>query len=236
MSDTPVCLHADPAPAGRPGFVPLSDQLESIINSHQDGPGLSLNDLLSRTADRGPFGLIILLCLPFLGPVSLPGVSNVFGVVILLLAWRIYHGQPPRLPGRVGARSIEGRILAKVIRASIRVLRWVERMTKPRGSPWIRSGTARRFNALVLMFGGILLAAPIPPIIPLSNLTPSVGIMLVAASMMEEDGVVIWFGYGATLAAAVYIGALSVLQFALIVRLWQTYSESVLHFFRGWFA
>jgi len=169
-------------------------------------------------------------------PVSLPGVSNVFGVVIILLAWRIFHGQPARLPRLIGERSIEGKILAKVIRASIRVLRFIERLTKPRGPAWVRSAQARRLNAGVLIFGGLVLAAPIPPIIPFSNLTPAVGIILIAASMMEEDGLVIWFGYGATLAAAAYIGTLIVVQFALIINLWHRFSGPVTGFFRGLFS
>ena len=69
-----------PAAATGPGsqFVPLSDQLTALFQSGQE-EDLTLNQLLSRTADRGPYGLIILLCLPFMAPVALPGVSNVFG-------------------------------------------------------------------------------------------------------------------------------------------------------------
>ncbi len=236
MSDDTASVETDPArsqPAGgRTEFIPLSRQLEAIVTSQHRDAGLTLNELLKQTAERGPFGLIILLCLPFLGPVSIPGASNVFGVVIALLAWGIFRGHPPKLPGRIGARSIEGKILARVIRASIRVLRWVERMTRPRGSNWIRSAAARRFNALVLVFGGLLLAAPIPPIVPLSNFTPAVGIILVSAAMMEEDGVVICYGYAATLAAALYITALIVIEFAVIVG----YSDSAIRYLRGLFS
>lgn len=219
----------------RPGFIALSTQLQTLVNE-DDGSHLSLNQLLARTSSRGPYGLIILLCLPFLAPVSLPGISNVFGVVIILLAWRIFHDQPARLPRRIGERSIEGKVLSKVIRASIRVIHFIERLTKPRGSAWIRGNSARRFNAGVLMFGGLLLAAPIPPIIPLSNLAPAVGIILIAASMMEEDGLIIWFGYVATLAALAYISILFVVQYALIIKLWHRFSDSLLGFFRGLLA
>lgn len=223
-----------PALAEGQGFVPLSEQLMALVKDHAGD--MSLNQMLARTADRGPYGLIILLCLPFMAPVSLPGISNVFGVVIILLAWRIFHGQPARLPRRVGDRNVEGKVLAKIIRASIKVLRFIERFTKPRGPGWLRSVTGRRFNASVLIFGGMLLAAPIPPIIPLSNFAPAVGIILIAAAMMEEDGIVIWFGYAATLIATAYVGALAALQFHLIVKLWHRFSDPVVGFFRGLFA
>ncbi len=232
---TPPPPSSGLAEESRPGFVALSTQLKTLVND-DDGSHLTLNQLLARTSGRGPYGLIILLCLPFLAPVTLPGISNVFGVVIILLAWRIFHDQPARLPRRIGERSIEGKVLSKVIRASIRVIQFIERLTKPRGPTWVRSSSARRFNAGVLMFGGFLLAAPIPPIIPLSNLAPAVGIILIAASMMEEDGLVIWFGYGATLAALAYISFLFVVQYALIVKLWHRFSDSLIGFFRGLLA
>jgi hypothetical protein len=229
----PDAAPAAAGPATR--FQPLSDQLTALFQSGKEDD-LTLNQLLSRTADRGPYGLIILLCLPFMAPVALPGVSNVFGVVIALLAWRILRGEPARLPRRIGDRSVQGRVLAKIISASIRVLRFVERLTKPRGPAWLQTDTARRFNAMVLIFGAVLLAAPIPPIIPISNLIPAVGIILVAASMMERDGRMIWAGYAVTVGAAVYIGAMAALQYHIIVKLWHRYADSMATFFRGLFT
>ena len=213
------------------GFIPLSAQLADLFRS-EGAAGLTLNQLLERTADRGPYGLIILMCLPFMAPFAMPGVSNVFGVVIAMLAWRILRGEPARLPRRLGNRSVQGRVLARVVAASIRVLGWVERLTRPRGPAWLQGAQLRRFNALVLAYGGLLLAAPIPPIIPVSNLAPAIGILLVAASMMERDGIMIWAGYAATLGATVYIGVMAVVQFHLFVMLWHRYADSVADFLR----
>lgn len=210
-----------------PGALPLSDQLSRIVSDPGEQP-LDLDHLLARTADRGPYALIILLCLPFMAPFSLPGVSNVFGVVIAILAWRVFQGRPARLPRRLGERRIDGKILSTVVRGSIRVVHWIERATRPRARGWVTGNTARRVSAMVLIYGGIVLAAPIPPIIPLSNLTPSIGLILVSAGMMEEDGVVLWMGYLATVAASAYIGFLIYLQSTLILHLWRQYSDPLM--------
>ena len=223
----PIPPPCDPGGSVVPAPLPLSDQLSRIVSEPREHP-LDLNQLLSETADRGPYALIILLCLPFMAPFSLPGFSNVFGVVIAILAWRIFQGRPSRLPRRLGERRIDGKILSTVVRGSIRVVHWIERVTRPRARGWVTGNTARRVNAMVLIYGGIVLAAPIPPIIPLSNLTPSIGLILVAAGMMEEDGVVLWMGYVATLAASAYIGFLIYLQSTLIVHLWRQYSEPLM--------
>ncbi|MCW5556702.1 MAG: exopolysaccharide biosynthesis protein [Verrucomicrobiae bacterium] len=198
----------------------LSGQLQAIFRNPET-VDLTLNELLERTADRGPYGLIILLCLPFLAPFSLPGVSNVFGLVIVMLAWRILRGESARLPRGLGRRKVQGRVLARVVSASIRVLGWVERLTCSRGPRWFQSAAAHRLGALVLVYGGLLLAAPIPPLIPFSNLTPAIGILLVAASMMERDGLMIWAGYAATVGATVYIAAMAALNIHLFQALFR---------------
>lgn len=198
----------------------LSGELQTLFQDAHASE-LTLNELLARTADRGPYGLIILLCLPFMAPFTLPGISNVFGVVIVILAWRILRGESARLPRQLGRRRVQGRVLARVIAASIRVLGWVEALTRPRGPSWLQGPRARQCNAVVLIYGGLLLAAPIPPIIPFSNLTPAVGILLVAASMMERDGVMIWAGYAATLGATAYIAIMAVLNFHLFLAAWR---------------
>jgi len=209
----------------------LSGQLEALFRN-PGAPDLTLNELLERTEDRGPYGLIILLCLPFMAPFTLPGISNLFGVVIVMLAWRVLRGRSARLPRRIGRRKVQGRVLARVISASIRVLGWIERFTCCRGPQWLQSTAARRVNALVLVYGGLMLAAPIPPVIPFSNLTPAIGILLVAASMMERDGVMIWAGYAATAGATAYIAVMAVLNIHLLLAAWRWIAEPAQALFR----
>lgn len=212
------------------GLRPLS---EEVLEVFQEGgtANLTLNELLARTRERGPCGLIVLLCLPFLAPVAVPGTSNVFGLVIIHLAWRLLHGRPAHLPRRWGDRGIQGKVLSKVVRTSVRVLAFVERWTCERGPLWFQSERARRLNAVVLIYGGLLLAAPIPPLIPMSNFAPAIGILLVAASMMERDGWMILAGYVATLAATAYIGGMACIYWFG----WQRISGPVAAFFRRMF-
>ncbi|MBN8247322.1 MAG: exopolysaccharide biosynthesis protein, partial [Verrucomicrobia bacterium] len=145
-------------------------------------------------------------------------------------------GESARLPRQLGRRRVQGRVLARVISASIRVLGWVEKLTRPRGPAWLQGARARQCNATVLIYGGLLLAAPIPPIIPFSNLTPAVGILLVAASMMERDGVMIWAGYAATLGATLYIAVMGMLNVHLFLAAWRWIADPVQALFRRIFG
>jgi hypothetical protein len=114
---------------------PLSRSLERLAAG---ADVRTLNDLVVRTEGRGIFLVIILLCLPFATPVPLPGLSNVIGLVLVVVAVRLFLRRPSRLPNFLGAREWPAPRMAKVIRGSTRLLRALERFVNPvtpHGSP-----------------------------------------------------------------------------------------------------
>jgi hypothetical protein len=46
---------------------------------------------------------------------------------------------------------------------------------------------------------------PFPPFPPFTNALPAYSIILLAASMMEEDGVLIWVGYIVSVGTVIYL-------------------------------
>ena len=211
-------FQRDPESDHRAVVPPLSVELAGLLSedaTHQ----LTLNQLLGQTSGRGPYGLMILLSLPFMVPISLPGVSNLFGGVIVYLAWRLGCGHPPRLPRKLGDHPVSSGLLARALRAGVRLLAWVERLVRPRYPRWIQSRSGQVVGAVALALGGIMLALPLPPTILLSNFIPAIGVLLVAASMMEEDGLVVWLGYAATIASAIYLIVMILLHYELLLRL-----------------
>lgn len=217
-------MSSNPPPDTRNVVPPLSVELAALL-AGDGSETLTLNQLLSNTSGRGPFGLIILLSLPFMVPVSLPGVSNLFGAVIVYLAWRLGCGHPPRLPRSLGDRQVSGGLFSRVLRVGVRLLSWVERLVRPRNSGWIQSRTGKVVGAAALAMGGLMLALPLPPTILLSNFIPAVGVLLVAASMMEEDGLVVWLGYISTIASACYLTVMISLHFEILIRLIRTFTD-----------
>ena len=69
-------------------------------------------------------------------------------------------------------------------------------------------------NAGLIALMALLLALPIP--LPFSNPLPASAVILLAASMMEEDGVLIWFGYGLAAGSVSFFAFFSGLVFAFI--------------------
>src|SRR5690606_34422869 len=78
----------------------LSDQLEKLIDDLPDDQ-LTIDELIERCGEEGLLLLSALLTLVFLIPVSIPGVSTVFGAVILLVGISRLRGKTLWLPARV---------------------------------------------------------------------------------------------------------------------------------------
>ncbi len=184
---------------------PLSQRLAEILREETGSSGLTLNRLLARTEGRGIFLVIILLCLPFVVPVSLPGVSTVMGGIILLLSLRLALGKSARLPAFLGERTLPPGVQQRAIGGSVKFLRWLEKFIRPRRTPWLATRPAILANTLLIAALALVLALPLPsPPFFFSNSLPAYAIILLAASMMEEDGVLIWIAYAVVLANIIF--------------------------------
>lgn len=199
----------------------LSQELRRLVEQAPPDAPLTLNVLLASTGGRGLFLVVILLCLPFITPIPLPGVSMVFGLVIGVLAVRLALGLSPRLPKSLGARSLEGRFMRKIVSGSVKILRVIEKFARPRRSAWLVWPAVRFGNALLMALMAFLLMLPFPPFPPFTNSMPAYSIILLAASMMEEDGLLIWAGYALSIGTAVYLTLILVALEAAFLRLYQ---------------
>lgn len=184
--------------------LPLSQDLARVLGESAGG-GLSLNQLLVKTEGRGLFLVIILLGLPFIAWLSPPGLSTVLGTMVVILSVRYALGKEPRLPARLGDRPLPPRVLRALEGGGVRFLRFLEKGVRPRRTTWLTWRPVQVTNASLLAVMGFLLALPLPsPPFYGTNAMPCYAIILLALSMMEEDGVLIWVSYAATLAAFGY--------------------------------
>ena len=191
-----------------PTHEPLSQRLLQIIEAKSTSEGITLNQLLERTEGRGFYLVVILLSLPFIVPLSIPGVSTVLGLSVSLLSLKLAFGAQPRLPKFMGNRRLSPQVQKKVLQGSVKFLRFVETLVKPRRTPWMTTRPARFVNAMLMALMGLFLAMPFPPLPPLTNALPCYSIILLAVSMMEEDGVTIWFAYALALGTIIYLVAI----------------------------
>ncbi len=176
---------------------PLSADLRHILAEELAAAPLTLNGLMERTEGRGAYLVIIVLCIPFIQPVPLPGISTVLGLAIILMAVALTRGRAPRLPKFIGDRAFPPGFSTRLLGGGVRFLVLLERWVKPRGDRWVSWPGFRVFNCGLIVFLSCLLALPLP--IPFTNQVPAICIALIALSMMEEDGVLVFYAYGASL-------------------------------------
>ncbi len=218
-----------PPAESSPTHEPLSQTLARLLAADGAPASFTANQIIERTGGRGLYLVFILLSLPFVAWVSVPGMSTVLGPVIGLLALRLALGQAPRLPARFGDRELPPKVRKAIAGGGLRFLRWLEKAVRPRRTTWLTWPVPRTLNALLVLFMAVLLALPLPsPPFLGSNAFPSYAIILLALSMMEEDGAMIWAGYASSVVATAYFAIFGALiakhlsgWLAALLRLWE---------------
>ena len=162
---------------------PVSDQLERWLNS--DEPK-TLGTLI-QTFGTGSFALLFILLLsPSALPLPTGGLTHAFEVTAMLLALQLMLGRREVwLPARLRRLELEGDSRERFITALLKRLRWLERFARPRWR-WLfgRAVSAAIFGAFTLAF--TLAAFLAPPFSGLDTL-PSLGVVLLALSVLIED-------------------------------------------------
>jgi len=219
------------ATRGRAMHESLSQELARTLKETPPSGTVTMNYLLARTEGRGLYLLMILLCVPFVPLISPPGLSTLLGGMVLVLALCLAAGMKPRLPRFIGEHALpadlrqnlaefltQPRVAApkqhpggfkqRLIHWGVGFLRFIERWSRPRRTAWMDWRLARSGNALLIALMALLLALPLPsvPFFPTNGL-PAYAIILIAAAMMEGDGVLIWFGYAAALVTIAFFAS-----------------------------
>lgn len=171
------------------------------------GKTISLGELLELIGEQGLLLFCIILTLPFMLPVSIPGVSTVFGAVIILIGIGITMNRIPWLPERLMQRTIEDKQLLPVLEKGVELFSKVESFLKPRLTVLSEGALMNTVNGLVLTFAAILLIFPFG-LIPFSNTLPALAILLLAVGIAQRDGLFILGGYIMTVVTVIYFAAL----------------------------
>ncbi|MBP8804071.1 MAG: exopolysaccharide biosynthesis protein [Pseudoxanthomonas sp.] len=185
----------------------LGDQLEAIIAALPEDH-LTLGQLLQVFGDEGLLLLTILLTLVFLIPVSIPGVSTVFGAAILLVGISRVFRRPLWLPAKLRARALPAARLRPALDGGLHWVRRLEKISKPyRLRGMVEGMLAGLFNNLAFILAALLLMAPFG-FVPFSNTLPGLALLLYAIGMIQRDGTAILLGHLANIGTLIYFGIL----------------------------
>jgi hypothetical protein len=198
-------LAPQPAPVttaavGLPRKRTFSEELRALTVQFANRP-VRVEEILAATQGRGFYLLLLLIGLPFLTPIPLPGFSTPFGFVVLIIGARLALGRRPWLPKKILQRELPARFITRLLGAASRIVRWLEVLLRPRLDFLHEQWIYRRISGTLIMLSGLLLLLPLP--IPLSNSFPALTVVLLATGAMERDGLFFLAGcamFGLTLA------------------------------------
>ncbi len=187
--------------------LPLSETLRGVARGIT-GERVTVRELLALAGEQGMLLALMVLTIPFLFPVSIPGVSTVFGLVGILISLGVTFNRVPWLPDRLLDRPLLTEKLIPAIEKGADSFRRVDRISHPRLQRLTTGAVVNRLNGLGLLAANGLLIIPLS-LIPFSNTLPAVAVLLMAAGMLQRDGLLILLGYLFLLGTVIYFAALA---------------------------
>lgn len=190
-----------------------SRKLEDIQNKLPEDD-LSLTELTNIFSTEGVQFLIIILLAPFLIPVSIPGSSTPFGILIILLEIAFLGNKSIYIPNFIGQYKISKENVLRLFEVLEKVFGYLEKITKPRGNLYSRK-IVIILNGLMTIILALLLFLPLP--IPFTDFTPAISMLMLSLSILEKDSVLMILGFIAGILTIFYFISVGYVGVEIIV-------------------
>jgi hypothetical protein len=119
--------------------LPLGDQIKQVI-AQLPTSTVSLGEILELVGRDGMLLLVAFLTLVFMVPVSIPGVSTIFGAAILLIGISRIFGRTLWLPKRFKERALPADKLRSALEKGLVWIPRLEKISKPHRMAWLTAG------------------------------------------------------------------------------------------------
>ena len=195
-----------PRRAPQSSAPPKASALLRALIARLETKPVTFAQVISALGTRSHTLALTLLCLPFLTPLPLPGLSAPFGLGIFLIALQLARKRPLWLPRRMTVRAIPTGFFGKVLRLTAWVLAGLERFLRPRWLALTDTSLLRSLHALAISLAALVLLLPLP--IPLTNTFPAWVVLLMANGLATRDGLCITLAYAVFLSGFGYFAFL----------------------------
>ncbi|MGK9054436.1 exopolysaccharide biosynthesis protein [Neorhizobium petrolearium] len=190
----------------------LGETLRQLIDGIK-GQSVTLRELMDAVGEQGLLLVCAVASLPFLIPVSIPGVSTVFGAAIILISLAIMANRLPWLPKKILDRKLDTQKLVPALEKGVNIVSRLDRFLKPRLSALTTGRLVNRMNGLAIAVAGVLLMFPLG-LVPFSNTLPGIAILLLSTGMIQRDGLIVLGGYVFNVITVIYFGVLAYVAFS----------------------
>ena len=181
-------------------------EIVKIIIKKIPDENLTLSEIVDLLGKDGLLLFAALLTVIFLIPVSLPGFSTVFGVIIFFIGVSHLLNRSLWLPVRVKSKTVSAEKFRASLNKGIKWFRLLEKISKPqRLSFLIYNKIANKINGLFILIGSLLLMLPFG-LLPFSNTLPAISILFLSIGFLQKDGIIIILGHLSLIGSFIYFG------------------------------
>ena len=172
---------------------------------------VTLKDFLEIMGKSGGLITCMVLAVPFLIPLSIPGTGIVAGLIIFIISTSLMFDKYYLVPNRLMNYKMSKKSLIKLLNATFRLLTRMEKYIKPRLLIMTRKSVMRKINGFLMIFSAMLFMTPLP--IPLTDTLPALCVFFLAAGTLECDGYLILAGYATIIITTIYFSLIILLGY-----------------------
>lgn len=163
--------------------APPTAELLQALRDRGGGERITLGEIAEATAGRAHGLMLLLLALP--ETIPMVGLSAVIALPIAVIGGHMaLYGAEAPLPRWLRERSIRRSLVEAAIDKAMPVIRWLDRISRPR---WPALAEAHRLQGAICVVLAVVLAAPIPGI----NILAAFGVAGIGLGMLQRDGLVV---------------------------------------------
>jgi hypothetical protein len=206
---------------GRSASEVLEELTEGFPNE-----SVSVGELIDRLDSRAHGVLLLILALPMCIP-NIPGISTIFGILMIAPALGLLFGQRRLwVPRQVRAWTFPREGFQKALKVAIGGLRRVEFLIKPRMSVLTRWPVTSVVGFQTLVMALVL-------ILPIwgANLSPGVTVTLTALALMQRDGLLMLLSVPCAIGSVIWVYLFT--KYGVIAATWL--AEWAQQLWQGWF-
>jgi hypothetical protein len=180
--DSPVSAAPERPAANHDGSPPASVLLADLVDAFES-ERVSVGEIMGRLEGRAVGIVLLLLALPMCIP-NVPGISTIFGLLIIAPAMQLMLGADSLwLPKGVRAWTVPRAALNNAIKAGLPWLRKIERFIRPRWTVLVRP-PAEQVLGLIALIMALVLLLPIPG----GNWPPGMTVAAIGLAFVQRDG------------------------------------------------
>lgn len=173
---------------------------------------ITFKEFLELTGKSSGLIICMVLSVPFLIPISIPGTGIIAGLAIFIISISIMLEKRYLIPNRLLNYKMSKMNLIKVLDATFCLLTYLEKYIKPRFLTMTNKAIMRKINSSLMIFSAILFMTPLP--IPLTDTLPALCVFFLAAGSLECDGYLILAGYVMIIITTIYFASVILLGWA----------------------